>query len=41
LGFQMAGTLLGCLLAAVLGTWLERRSRRAAQHVNLDTGAPS
>jgi len=41
LGFQMAGTLLGCLLAAVLGTWLERRSRRAAQHVNLDTGAQS
>ncbi len=41
LGFQMAGTVFGCLLAAVLGTWLERRSRRTAQHINLDTGGPS
>ncbi|OLD00055.1 MAG: hypothetical protein AUI89_07550 [Gemmatimonadetes bacterium 13_1_40CM_3_65_8] len=41
LGFQMAGTVFGCLLAAVLGTWLELRSRRAAQHVNLDTGGQS
>lgn len=31
LGFQMAGTLVGCLLAAVVGTWLEWRSRRAAE----------
>jgi hypothetical protein len=33
LGFQMGGTLLGCVLAAVIGTWLERRSRRAAERV--------
>jgi hypothetical protein len=28
LGFQMAGTLLGCLIAAFVGASLERRSRR-------------
>lgn len=31
LGFQMAGTLLGCLIAAFLGAALERRSRRAVE----------
>ncbi len=30
LGFLMAGTLLGCLIAAFLGAALERRSRRQA-----------
>lgn len=30
LGFQMAGTVLGCLIAAFLGASLERRSRRQA-----------
>jgi hypothetical protein len=30
LGFQMAGTALGCLLAAGLGAWLELRRRRRA-----------
>ena len=29
IGFMMAGTVVGCLIAAVLGAWLERRSRRA------------
>lgn len=28
LGFLMAGTLLGCIIAAVVGATLERRSRR-------------
>ena len=28
LGFQMAGTALGCLIAVVVGASLERRSRR-------------
>ena len=36
LGFQMAGTVLGCLIAAVLGASLERRSRRAAEHAQLN-----
>jgi hypothetical protein len=31
MGFQMAGTALGCVLAFVVGTWLERRSRRVAE----------
>lgn len=38
LGFQMAGTLLGCLIAAFLGAWLERRSRRAAEPTHLNQG---
>lgn len=42
LGFQMAGTVLGCLIAAVLGAWLERRSRRRlAQATNLNQGVQS
>jgi hypothetical protein len=39
--FQSAGTLLGCLVAVVLGTWLELRSRRAVQGADLKPGAPS
>lgn len=38
LGFQTAGTLLGCLIAAVVATWLEGRRRRAVQRVTLNTG---
>jgi hypothetical protein len=38
LGFQMAGTLLGCLIAAVLGAWLERRSRQAAERAYVNQG---
>ncbi len=42
LGFQMAGTLLGCLIAAVVGASLERRSRRGvAAVVNLNQGVES
>ena len=36
LGFQMAGTALGCLIAVVVGASLERRSRRkreASEHI--------
>jgi len=33
LGFQMAGTALGCLIAVVVGASLERRSRRKAEDV--------
>jgi hypothetical protein len=39
--FQTAGTLLGCLIAAVLGSILEARSRRAAQRTNLNAGVAS
>lgn len=39
--FQTAGTLLGCLLAAILGAWLELRSRRAVPRSDLNQGAPS
>ncbi len=40
LGFQSAGTLLGCLLAAVLGSWLELRRRRAVQRADSHQGEP-
>lgn len=36
LGFQMAGTALGCLIAVVVGASLERRRRRktaATEHI--------
>jgi len=37
LGFFMAGTLLGCIIAAVVGATLERRSRRrVTQAANLN-----
>jgi hypothetical protein len=39
--FQTAGTLFGCLLAAVLGAVLEARSRRAAERANLNPGGES
>jgi membrane associated rhomboid family serine protease len=39
LGFQMAGTLLGCLIAIFLGAWLERRSRRRVERATLNQGA--
>ena len=39
--FQTAGTLLGCLLAAVLGASLEARSRRVAARTNLNPGGQS
>lgn len=38
LGFLMAGTLLGCLIAAFLGAWLERRSRRRVTERTLNQG---
>lgn len=41
LGFQMAGTLAGCLLAVVVGTWLESRSRRRAAERALNQGVTS
>lgn len=31
LGFQLAGTAVGCLLAAWAGAWLELRRRRTVQ----------
>lgn len=33
LGFQMAGTAFGCLIAVVVGASLERRSRRKPDDV--------
>ncbi len=38
LGFQMAGVVLGCLIAAVVGAWLEKRSRRAAERAHINQG---
>ncbi len=38
--FQSAGTLAGCLIAAILGAWLELRSRRAVPQ-STTTGGPS
>lgn len=39
--FQTAGTLTGCLIAAVLGSWLELRSRRAVQRPDPQPGGLS
>jgi len=39
--FQTMGALVGYLIAAPLGAWLELRSRRAVQGADLQTGAPS
>lgn len=42
LGFQMAGTALGCLIAVVVGASLERRRRRktaAAEHITQGVSA--
>jgi hypothetical protein len=41
LGFQSAGTLLGCFFAALVGAWLERRNRRAAERTTLNQGVSS
>ncbi|MGH7569251.1 MAG: hypothetical protein ACREL9_09815 [Gemmatimonadales bacterium] len=38
--FQTAGTLLGCVVATVLGTWMELRRRSAVQGAT-QTGEPS
>jgi len=40
LGFQSAGTLLGCLVAAWLGAWLELRRRRTVQRADVQQGEP-
>jgi hypothetical protein len=39
--FMMAGTALGCVLAATLGSWLELRRRRAVQRADPNQGGPS
>lgn len=39
--FMMAGTALGCVVAATLGSWLELRSRRAVQRADPTQGGPS
>jgi hypothetical protein len=41
IGFMMAGTAFGCLVAAALGSWLELRSRRAVQRSDPNQGGPS
>jgi hypothetical protein len=40
IGFMMAGTALGCVVAATLGAWLELRRRRAVQRADLNQGGP-
>jgi hypothetical protein len=40
LGFQSAGTALGCLVAAWLGAWLELRGRRTVQRADVQQGEP-
>ena len=39
--FQTLGTLLGCLIAAALGTWMELRRRRAVQRADFKQEEPS
>jgi len=39
--FMMAGTALGCVVAATLGFWLELRRRRAVQRSDPNQGGPS
>jgi hypothetical protein len=39
--FMMAGTALGCITAATLGSWLELRRRRAVQRADSNQGGPS
>jgi hypothetical protein len=39
--FMMAGTALGCVVAATLGSWLELRRRRAVQRSDPNQGGPS
>ncbi len=40
IGFLMAGTALGCVVAATLGAWLELRRRRAVQRADPNPGGP-
>ncbi len=40
IGFMMAGTALGCVVAATLGSWLELRRRRAVQRADPNQGGP-
>jgi len=40
IGFMMAGTALGCVVAATLGSWLELRRRRAVQPSDPNQGGP-
>jgi hypothetical protein len=40
IGFMMAGTALGCVVAATLGSWLELRRRRAVQPSDPNQGEP-
>ena len=39
--FMMAGTALGCVVAATLGSWLELRRRRAVQRADPNQGGLS
>lgn len=39
--FMMAGTALGCVVAATLGSWLELRRGRVVQRADLNQGGPS
>jgi hypothetical protein len=39
--FMMAGTALGCVVAATLGSWLELRRRPAVQRADPNQGGPS
>lgn len=39
--FMMAGTALGCVVAATLGSWLELRRRRAVQRADSNLGEPT
>ena len=41
IGFMMAGTALGCIAAAMLASWLERRRRRAVQPSDSNQGEPT
>jgi hypothetical protein len=41
IGFMMAGTALGCIVAAMLGSWLELRRRRAVQPSDSNQGGPT
>jgi hypothetical protein len=38
--FMMAGTALGCVVAATLGSWLELRRRRVVQRADPNQGGP-
>ena len=39
--FMMAGTALGCVVAATLGSWLELRRSHAVQRADPNQGGPS